>query len=49
MSGRAADAADVVVAGHLTEHGGGLNDAIVFGRTAGAEASARSGKLGSPP
>ena len=25
--------------GHLTEHGGGLTDAIVFGRLAGAEAS----------
>jgi succinate dehydrogenase/fumarate reductase flavoprotein subunit len=25
--------------GHLTEHGGGLTDAIVFGRIAGAEAS----------
>jgi succinate dehydrogenase/fumarate reductase flavoprotein subunit len=28
--------------GHLTEHGGGLTDAIVFGRIAGAEASARA-------
>jgi succinate dehydrogenase/fumarate reductase flavoprotein subunit len=27
--------------GHLTEHGGGLTDAIVFGRIAGAEAAAR--------
>jgi succinate dehydrogenase/fumarate reductase flavoprotein subunit len=26
---------------HLTEHGGGLTDAIVFGRIAGAEAAAR--------
>jgi succinate dehydrogenase/fumarate reductase flavoprotein subunit len=26
--------------GHLTEHGGGLTDAIVFGRIAGAEAAA---------
>ena len=25
--------------GHLTEHGGGLTDAIVFGRTAGAQAA----------
>ena len=25
--------------GHLTEHGGGLTDAIVFGRIAGAEAA----------
>jgi succinate dehydrogenase/fumarate reductase flavoprotein subunit len=25
--------------GHLTEHGGGLTDAIVFGRLAGAEAA----------
>ncbi len=25
--------------GHLTEHGGGLPDAIVFGRIAGAEAA----------
>jgi succinate dehydrogenase/fumarate reductase flavoprotein subunit len=29
--------------GHLTEHGGGLTDAIVFGRIAGAEAAARAG------
>ena len=28
--------------GHLTEHGGGLTDAIVFGRIAGAGAAARS-------
>lgn len=28
--------------GHLTEHGGGLTDAIVFGRIAGAEAAAPS-------
>jgi hypothetical protein len=28
--------------GHLTEHGGGLTDAIVFGRIAGAEAAQRS-------
>ncbi len=27
--------------GHLTEHGGGLTDAIVFGRIAGAHAAAR--------
>ena len=27
--------------GHLTEHGGGLTDAIVFGRIAGADAAAR--------
>ncbi len=27
--------------GHLTEHGGGLTDAIVFGRIAGTEAAAR--------
>jgi succinate dehydrogenase/fumarate reductase flavoprotein subunit len=27
--------------GHLTEHGGGLTDAIVFGRIAGAEAAVR--------
>jgi succinate dehydrogenase/fumarate reductase flavoprotein subunit len=27
--------------GHLTEHGGGLTDAIIFGRIAGAEAAAR--------
>ena len=26
----------------LTEHGGGLTDAIVFGRIAGAEAAARA-------
>jgi succinate dehydrogenase/fumarate reductase flavoprotein subunit len=29
--------------GHLTEHGGGLTDAIVFGRIAGAEAAALAG------
>jgi succinate dehydrogenase/fumarate reductase flavoprotein subunit len=28
--------------GHLTEHGGGLTDAIVFGRIAGASAAAGS-------
>ena len=28
--------------GHLTEHGGGLTDAIVFGRIAGAQAAAAS-------
>jgi succinate dehydrogenase/fumarate reductase flavoprotein subunit len=28
--------------GHLTEHGGGLTDAIVFGRIAGTEAAARA-------
>jgi succinate dehydrogenase/fumarate reductase flavoprotein subunit len=28
--------------GHLTEHGGGLTDAIVFGRVAGNEAAARA-------
>ncbi len=28
--------------GHLTEHGGGLTDAIVFGRIAGAEAAAHA-------
>jgi succinate dehydrogenase/fumarate reductase flavoprotein subunit len=28
--------------GHLTEHGGGLTDAIVFGRVAGAQAAAAS-------
>lgn len=28
--------------GHLTEHGGGLTDAIVFGRIAGAHAAARA-------
>jgi succinate dehydrogenase/fumarate reductase flavoprotein subunit len=28
--------------GHLTEHGGGLTDAIVFGRVAGSEAAARA-------
>jgi hypothetical protein len=29
--------------GHLTEHGGGLTDAIVLRRLAGTEASARAG------
>jgi succinate dehydrogenase/fumarate reductase flavoprotein subunit len=28
--------------GHLTDHGGGLTDAIVFGRTAGADAAERT-------
>jgi succinate dehydrogenase/fumarate reductase flavoprotein subunit len=28
--------------GHLTEHGGGLTDAILFGRIAGAQAAARA-------
>lgn len=28
--------------GHLIEHGGGLTDAIVFGRIAGEHAAARS-------
>jgi succinate dehydrogenase/fumarate reductase flavoprotein subunit len=28
--------------GHLTEHGGGLTDAIVFGRIAGARAAERA-------
>jgi succinate dehydrogenase/fumarate reductase flavoprotein subunit len=32
--------------GHLTEHGGGLTDAIVFGRCAGAEAAARARSAG---
>ena len=31
--------------GHLTEHGGGLTDAIVFGRIAGERAAARAGHL----
>ena len=31
--------------GHLTEHGGGLTDAIVFGRIAGAEAAVAAGSL----
>lgn len=35
--------------GHLTEHGGGLTDAIVFGRCAGAEAAARAGQPGAQP
>jgi hypothetical protein len=33
-----------LVWGHLIEHGGGLTDAIVFGRCAGAEAAARAGQ-----
>ena len=32
--------------GHLTEHGGGLTDAIVFGRIAGAEAAAHASAAG---
>ena len=28
--------------GHLIEHGGGLTDAMVFGRIAGTEAAARA-------
>ena len=31
-----------MVWGHLIEHGGGLTDAMVFGRYAGAEAAARA-------
>jgi succinate dehydrogenase/fumarate reductase flavoprotein subunit len=31
--------------GHLTEHGGGLTDAIVFGRIAGERAASRAGRL----
>jgi succinate dehydrogenase/fumarate reductase flavoprotein subunit len=31
--------------GHLTEHGGGLTDAIVFGRIAGEHAASRAGRL----
>ena len=31
--------------GHLTEHGGGLTDAIVFGRIAGERAALRAGRL----
>ncbi len=36
--------------GHLTEHGGGLTDAMVFGRIAGTQAAVRAGSktLGSP-
>jgi succinate dehydrogenase/fumarate reductase flavoprotein subunit len=29
--------------GHLIEHGGGLTDAMVFGRIAGTEAACRAG------
>ena len=32
--------------GHLIEHGGGLTDAMVFGRIAGAEAASRAGLAG---
>jgi len=32
-----------LVWGHLIEHGGGLTNAIVFGRIAGAQAAARAG------
>ena len=32
--------------GHLTDHGGGLTDAMVFGRYAGAEAAARAHDAG---
>ncbi|MGH3068781.1 MAG: hypothetical protein ACRDMI_09355 [Streptosporangiaceae bacterium] len=31
--------------GYLTDHGGGLTDAIVFGQCAGTEAAARAGRL----
>ena len=31
--------------GHLTEHGGGLTDAIVFGQIAGERAASRAGRL----
>lgn len=33
--------------GHLTEHGGGLTDAIAFGRIAGAEAARAAVAVGS--
>jgi succinate dehydrogenase/fumarate reductase flavoprotein subunit len=33
-----------LVWGHLIEHGGGLTDAIVFGRCAGTQAAARAGQ-----
>ena len=36
-----------LVWGHLIEHGGGLTDAMVFGRYAGAEAAARPRSAGS--
>ena len=32
-----------LVWGHLIEHGGGLTDAMVFGRIAGTEAACRAG------
>lgn len=32
--------------GHLTEHGGGLTDAIVFGRAAGASAARAARRTG---
>jgi succinate dehydrogenase/fumarate reductase flavoprotein subunit len=35
--------------GHLTEHGGGLTDAIVFGRIAGERAASSRGVAGRPP
>jgi succinate dehydrogenase/fumarate reductase flavoprotein subunit len=35
--------------GHLTEHGGGLTDAIVFGRIAGVRAAARSAPTRAAP
>ncbi len=34
--------------GHLIEHGGGLTDAMVFGRIAGAEAAFRAAQAGTP-
>jgi succinate dehydrogenase/fumarate reductase flavoprotein subunit len=35
--------------GHLTDHGGGLTDAIIFGRTAGAEVAARAAARATAP
>jgi len=38
-----------LVWGHLIEHGGGLTDAMVFGRIAGTEAAARTARTGPAP
>ncbi|MFY9935178.1 MAG: hypothetical protein WAK82_45000, partial [Streptosporangiaceae bacterium] len=35
--------------GHLIEHGGGLTDALVFGRIAGAQAAARAAQAVASP
>ena len=46
---RAAAGAVSLVGGHLIEHGGGLTNAIVFGRIAGTQAAERAGARAASP